>query len=234
MKVDQDNKERIMIIFKFMLQFYKVLMGNLLVMFVPQDCGGTICSLNENLTKEGAFHRVVLGINFTSLLFFTITYLVELNRENVFIKHLDIDQDESDNNLQQIMRSNDKLKTLIHKQNHLYLFSISLTGMVYIVNLCFSVIDIFLNQTGSGSLTSLLSFVILVLMKLNNSYTVGRKSNLEDLALSGYLIESASFNVLDKDEYPEIEELDSSEDLDCNEEVVSLDLNDVDVKIKGI
>ena len=160
--------------------------------------------------------------------------MVELNRENVFIKHLDINQDESDNNLQQIMRSNDKLKTLIHKQNHLYLFSISLTGMVYIVNLCFSVIDIFLNQTGSGSLTSLLSFVILVLMKLNNSYTVGRKSNSEDLALSGYLIESASFNVLDKDEYPEIEELDSSEDLDCNEEVVSLDLNDVDVKIKGI
>ena len=233
MKVDQDNKERIMIIFKFMLQFYKVLMGNLLVMFVPQDCGGTICSLNENLTKEGAFHRVVLGINFTSLLFFTITYLVELNRENVFIKHLDIDQDESDNNLQQIMRSNDKLKTLIHKQNHLYLFSVSLTGMVYIVNLCFSVIDIFLNQTGSGSLTSLLSFVILVLMKLNNSYTVGRKSNLDDLALSGYLIESASFNVLDKDEYPEIEELDSNEELD-SEDVVSLDLNDVDVKIKGI
>ena len=126
-----------------------------------------------------------------------------------------------------------KLKTLIHKQNHLYLFSVSLTGMVYIVNLCFSVIDIFLNQTGSGSLTSLLSFVILVLMKLNNSYTVGRKSNLDDLALSGYLIESASFNVLDKDEYPEIEELDSNEELD-SEDVVSLDLNDVDVKIKGI
>ena len=38
---------------------------------------------------------------------------------------------------------------------------------------------------------------------------------------------------MDKDEYPEIED-DSSEDLDCNEEVVSLDLNDVDVKIKGI
>ena len=36
MKVDQDNKERIMIIFKFVLQFYKVLIGNLLVMFVPR------------------------------------------------------------------------------------------------------------------------------------------------------------------------------------------------------
>ena len=70
-------------------------------------------------------------------------------------------------------------------------------------------------------------------MKLNNSYTVGRKSNLDDLALSGYLIESASFNVLDKDEYPEIEELDSNEELD-SEDVVSVDLNDVDVKIKGI
>ena len=96
------------------------------------------------------------------------------------------------------------------------------------VNLCFSVADIFLNQTGSGSLTSLLSFVILVLMKLNNSYTVGKKSNLDDLALSGYLIESASFNVLDKDEYPEIEELDSSGNN------ISLDVGDVDIKMKGI
>ena len=41
-------------------------------------------------------------------------------------------------------------------------------------------------------LSRLLSFVILVLMKLNNSYKLV-ENQLEDLA-HGYLIESASFN----------------------------------------
>ena len=74
----------------------------------------------------------------------------------------------------------------------------------------FLLIDIFLNRFGSGSLMFVV-FWILVLMKLNNSYG-WRKSNLDDLALSEYLIESA-FNVLDKDEYPEIEELDSKKEI---------------------
>ena len=51
MKVDVDTKERMKTIFIFLLQSYKVLMGSMLVLFVPQSCGDSVCSITDNLYR---------------------------------------------------------------------------------------------------------------------------------------------------------------------------------------
>ena len=52
MKMDVDTKERMKIILIFLLQSYKVLMGSMLVLFVPQMCDDKVCSIQDNLYKE--------------------------------------------------------------------------------------------------------------------------------------------------------------------------------------
>ena len=45
MKVDMDTKERVKIMLLFLLQSYKVVMGSMLVVFVPREC------VNGNITE---------------------------------------------------------------------------------------------------------------------------------------------------------------------------------------
>ena len=52
MKIDVDTKERLKIALIFLLQSYKVAMGSMLVLFVPQKCGDGVCSLTDNLSKK--------------------------------------------------------------------------------------------------------------------------------------------------------------------------------------
>ena len=44
-----------------------------------------------------------------------------------------------------------------------------------------------------------MSFSLLVLMKLYNSYTVANQSLMNDKMMSAYMSEFVSFNVIDKD-----------------------------------
>mgnify|MGYP006261320123 FL=1 len=57
MKLDVDTKERIKVLLIFLLQSYKVAMGSMLVLFVPQLCDDGVCSITDNLNKEDALHR---------------------------------------------------------------------------------------------------------------------------------------------------------------------------------
>ena len=80
MKLDVDNKERLKIAILFLLQSYKVVMGSMLVVFVPRQCEGvnqtTICSVNENVQNYDTLNRVALCSNFITILFFMATYVV--------------------------------------------------------------------------------------------------------------------------------------------------------------
>ena len=69
----------------------------------------------------------------------------------------------------------------------------------------------------SNTLTTLLSFSILVFMKLLRSYSMAKKSKHSVRAFSAYMTEFTSFNALDPDEYsrPEIEMVnENADDLD--------------------
>ena len=51
----------------------------------------------------------------------------------------------------------------------------------------------------SSTISCFLSFVLLVLMKLYNSYIVAKESVKNDKMMSAYMSEFVSFNVLDTD-----------------------------------
>jgi hypothetical protein len=199
MKIDVDTKERLKIILIFLLQSYKVAMGSMLILFVPQTCGNGVCSLSDNLTKNDGLHVTTLSLNFISLIAFTLCYHSELQRENWCVHHLDIDKNEGDNNLALVLNQRPDFKVALDKiNNRYYIFSLSAAG-IYFFNLLLSSIVLFNNSAGSTTLTSYLGFVLLILMKLYNSVYISIDSKKNARAFSAYMTEFQSFNVIDVD-----------------------------------
>ena len=199
MKVDIDTKERMKTVFIFLLQSYKVLMGSMLVLFVPQSCDNSVCSITDNLYREDHLHRTSLAFNFLSTICFVVCYTIELNRENWCIEHLDISDDYSDNNLPLVLKERPELENALHKINDRYYYSSHITAGVYSVNLILSTTSIYFNNAGTTTITAYMSFVILILMKLYNSIFISNDSKKNNMALSAYMSELQSYNVIDKD-----------------------------------
>ncbi len=215
MKVDQDLKERLKIGALWVFQSYKVIMGSLLILFVPQKCeelveysGSSdgdeyetvICSVSDNLHKtDDMFHNITLGFNFLCVGLFLITYVVELRREHWCVKNFDINHDFPDNHLDDIIDQKPELKAELYKRNNRYFKITSLTSSVYMINLILSSIIIYDNYVGIQAVTSYTSYVALILLKIYNSLFISYTSLKGEKALSGYITEFSSFNVFDED-----------------------------------
>tara|TARA_B110000977_G_scaffold182192_1_gene243595 strand:- start:108 stop:815 length:708 start_codon:yes stop_codon:yes gene_type:complete len=200
MKLDTDNKERLKIAILFLLQSYRVVMGSMLVVFVPRQCDKDICSLSENIQNDDTLNRVALFSNFLSILFFLITYAVELRRENFCVHNFDIDHDVGDNNLAVILKNKPDLLKELHSHNNLYYKITSITFFVYLVNFILSDIVLYDDPTfWKAGLAPYFSYILLILMKLYNCYYISASSIQDDKALSAYMTEFSSFNVIDID-----------------------------------
>ena len=108
MKIDQDIVQRIKVMGIFALQFYKVLTGTMLSLFIPQACYGEdnslqVCSLTQNYEKTEIYHQFTMYWNGFSFFCFIFCYLLELRREHWAIKFLDVDNDKPDNSLKAII-----------------------------------------------------------------------------------------------------------------------------------
>jgi len=214
MKIDQDIIQRIKVTGIFCLQFYKVLTGTMLSLFVPQACYETItdgsdiihgddvvriCTLTQNFENNEIYHRITLYWNSISFLCFIYCYLLELKRESWAIKFLDVDKDKSDNALKEIIVNEPKLDKQMDKLNRLYFYGLSVTGVVYLINVLMMINVLYQDYHSMSTISCFVSFTLLVQMKLYNSLSIAYKSVKNDTMLSAFLTEFVSFNVLDKD-----------------------------------
>jgi hypothetical protein len=245
MIVNTNIKERIKTAGLLLLQSYKVIMGTMISVFVPQKCimgeEETICTLYDNISNDDYTHRCTLVFNCFTTLSFLLLYCVEMNRETWLIKNLDIDHNKADNNLENIIYKKTELKQLINSNtnndnpNHLEILNISsklikynkyyyycslYTFGVFIINNLASINIIKDNNHGSTTLNAYISFLMLILVKLYNAISVSYRCKRDTKALSAYMIEFSSFNTLDS-KYNgninlEIKELENGRELDTN------------------
>ena len=120
MKVDVDCKERIKIALTFLLQSYKVLMGSMVLLFVPRGCDDHVCSVTDNLYNRDDLNVSGLVFNFITVCSFVAVYAAELRRENWCVHNFDIDHNVSDNNLAIILKEKPKLHDTLHYHNKVY------------------------------------------------------------------------------------------------------------------
>ncbi len=211
---DQDIIQRIKVICIFCLQFYKVLTGTMLTLFVPQACESIetiessegsgensirICTITENFENNEIYHQLTLYWNSISFLCFIYVYILELKRESWAIKFLDIDNDKPDNCLKEIIIKEPKLDKKMDRLNKLYFYGLSVTAVVYFINIFMMINILYQDYHSASTLSCFVSFTLLVQMKLYNSLSVAYYSVKDDKMMSAFMSEFVSFNVLDKD-----------------------------------
>ena len=215
MKINVDTKQRIQTGLLFFIEFYKILMGTFLIAFVPQLCGDKVCSLRENITNTDSTIHVAANIsNLFTFLFVCNFYYRELTRENWCIKYLDIDESKAldflDHEIEAYPDVKQKMLVLNRKyMNSIYMALATLTG-----NFIISGVSIGYDYVGTNTITSIVSFFMLVAMKLSSAYTVGKESIRDEHAMSSYMKTYKTFNTIDSDfriidneARPEIEEI---------------------------
>ena len=220
--LDQDITQRLKVAGLFLLQSYKVLTGTMLSIFIPQNCGDKICTLKENYSNTEVYHQVLFYWNTFSMFLFICSYLIELKREEWCVKYLDIDNNKSDNNLKQIIEKYPKLNNKIDNINKIYYYSFFFNCLVYSINLGITIKVLNDYYYNSATLSCFTSFVLLVLMKLYNSFGVAYQSIKNDKMTSAYVNEFISYNVMDADflEQRRIEEQNIENNIVREEEII--------------
>ena len=232
MRMDADNKQRINATMAFGLEFYKVLMGTFLTAFVPRVCDDSVCTVTENIYDDELFHRVAISFNAFSFLTFLAFYYSEISREEWCIKYLDIDPDKANENLDDEIEEYPEFKQQMARLNKNYATSTKVCGAVQLVNIGMSLADISSHWAGAATLTPLLSYVLLIFMKLSQAYNVSSIAVKDERAFSAFLSGPKTYNTIDEDHTHEnrVEEL--TEDSALNAEEAQTKVEDVDVEIK--
>lgn len=199
MRLDTDNKQRLKSLFTFFLEFYKILMGTYLVVFVPRLCDESVCSLTENIENDELSHRIAIGANSLCFLLFLNLYRIELKRENWCIRYLDIDVDKAIENLDEEIEYYPEFKKQMATLNKNYKQAAVVCAGSAVVNTGISLFDISTHWAGSPSTTPLLSFILLIFMKIYNSYVVASASLEKERAFSAYMTGPKTYNAIDED-----------------------------------
>lgn len=199
MKLHTDTKQRIFTALSMVTEFYKVMMGTFLTIFVPQQCEDTICTLSQNFYNSEILHRSAMVLNFVTFVSVLAFYGVELKRENWCIKYLDIDETKPNNNLDTEIELYPKYKLQMNKLNTYYLYSLYISSILLLTNFIYSSYSVSYDYTGPNTITSILSFFMLVTNKLYTSFGIGRESVKNERAFSAYMRTPKTYNTIDED-----------------------------------
>ena len=227
---DQDFNQKVNVASTLVLEIYRVLMGAFLVLFVPQKCDDTICSLTQNMNRDDTLSQITLGFNAFTMLAFLGLYFVEVKRENKLINYLEVNRFTPVDN-ESVGESLEKLST-IKKQNILdydgyYQKAGYFSTGSFIINAVLSSIVVYSHYLDNKTLTVYLTNLLFMGMKVVDVYsTVNTKKNI---FYSAYLKNKVQFNDVDPDKIqledndnsPLVEELsDSNESLPTIEDVL--------------
>ena len=143
---DQNSMHRFNFAFVLLIEFYRLLVSCLLLVFVPQLCMVPApvhsCSYEENMQVSGTltqrnWYITGLFFNYTTMAAFLVLYAIEITREERLIRHLDVSPRVKEDNetMRQVlsMLEPEHLKELREVQDGYRAMAIIVT-ILYIVN----------------------------------------------------------------------------------------------------
>ena len=199
MRLNTDNKQRLTTAALFCLEFYKVLMGAFLTVFVPRTCDDHTCTLVENIYDNDTLHIAALGTNAATFALFLALYYTELKRENWCIRNLDMDDEKPADNLDDEIEAYPELKLQMKGLNARYAGLQKACSAITIGNVGVSIADIASHWAGAATVTPLLSYTLLVAMKLANVQKISSSSLKDERAYSAFMTGPRTYNTIDDD-----------------------------------
>jgi hypothetical protein len=215
---DQDFKQKLSVASTLALEIYRVLMGAFLVVFVPQKCEDTICSIEQNINRSDTMSQVAISFNTVTMATFLALYFVEVKRENKLINYLEVnrftpvDNESVGEALEKL--SSSKKKNILQFDNY-YQNAGYISTASFLMNAVVSSIVVYSNYLDSKTVTVYLTNLLFMGLKVSDVYsTVNTKKNV---FYSAYLKNKVQFNDVDPDniisdiESPKVEELPSED-----------------------
>ena len=196
---NQNLYQKIVVSINILFEFFRVITCSLLIIFIPQKCGNHVCSINEKLYFKASFYCASLIFNFITLFTFVFFYFLEIRRENILIKYLEVNPTLSYNKcdvekLIELLPLKKKKKILqVHKYYQQYA---NIMIYTYIINIILSGIVISKYTITNQSISTFITYILFIVIKLNNVYSI---ANTEDFTFySAYLMTNMQFNDVDK------------------------------------
>jgi hypothetical protein len=203
---NQDFMQRINVSIGVVLELYRLLSSSLLILFVPQNCNGNVCSYEENIMVDDTINGVVfsnfyysaLCFNFFTLATFLFLYYIEIIRENRLIKYLDVNvelptDDKDVEKVLQLMPIDKKNKILSIDKYYQTTSYISIG--IFIINVIFSSIVVNAYYLGNQTTTTMITYVLFMFTKLSSVYSVAHTK--KNIFYSAYLKTNVQYNDVD-------------------------------------
>ena len=204
---DQDFNQKIGVATTLVLELYKVLMGAMLVIFVPQKCGSAMCSISQNIERNDSLSQAALSFNIITVLSFLALYFVEVKRENKMINYLEVNRFTPVDN-ESVGDALEKLdvakKQKIWDYDGYYQKTGYASTIAFTLNAILSFIVVYDNYLDSKTITVFLTNILLMGLKVADVFsTVNSKKNV---FYSAYLKNKVQYNDVDPDKVLELPE----------------------------
>lgn len=222
---DQDFQQRVNVGTSFILEIYKVIMGALLVLFVPQLCDDHTCSITENLNSNDDTRQAALGLNYFTAASFFILYLIEVKRENKLICYLDVNRftpvDNDSVGEALINLPKEKRDTILAYDGYYQKIGYVST-IAFIVNAIISGIVINDSYADSKTATVFVTNLLLMVSKVSEVFSI--VNTKKNVFYSAYLTDRVQYNNVDPDKAINVDAIEdgNSTDEPNNDETSSL------------
>jgi|AntAceMinimDraft_18_1070375.scaffolds.fasta_scaffold122480_2 hypothetical protein len=204
---DQDFTQKLNASITFVLELYRVLMGAMLLMFVPQKCGDNLCSSTELMFADGgATYDANYVVNFVTLGSFLFLYVVEFRREHKMIDYLDVNPKFASDNTSvgnTLMLLPDKPRHTILNLDHNYQRATYLAMFFFFANTIFSGCSIYDKYLDSKTTSVFFTNIIFLAMKLIDANALANTET--NIFYSAYLKNRVQYNYVDADKIAENE-----------------------------
>jgi hypothetical protein len=225
---DQDFKQKSAVYVSFVLELYRVLMGSMLLMFVPQKCDDHICDMFENTIVVPEVYTTAIALNAYSLICFLIMYVVEIKRENKLITYLEVDKHLAFDNEsigEALVKLPTNKKDAILAYDSYYLHSGYLALTAFVLNAGVSGYVVFTNYLDDKTFTVYLTNILFMALKVKETYDI--VNTKKNIFYSAYLTDRIQFNAVDKDKMIEtVEEESSLNTLESQSSDVKIEVDD--------
>lgn len=196
----QDFQQKTNSYIVFTLEMYRVLMGTLLLLFVPQKCGDELCSMSQIILKSDATYIGNISLNVVTFMAFLLMYVIELRRENKMISYLEVNKEfPSDNDAvgeALLLLPEDKRQVVLNLDGS-YQKSCYIAACFYIANSIYSGFTIYDNFYDSKTTTVFVTNLLFLVGKLVDVY--GLANTDTNIFYSAYLKDKVQYNYADPD-----------------------------------
>lgn len=195
-KKDLNARDLAWACFGILIELSRIVVSSLLVVFVPQNCDGSTCSIRENFEALSETNKFTLGFNFITLGVMLLMYLVIYRREKFLIYRLDENAKLPKTNCIEVFKDNPEIENGVFKYNRLMFYWGVTAAICYTINMVVSAITIFVDYyDGYQSVVQYLVNTSLCIYLIYRSILHSRS----DLILSNTSFLPVTFNAIDQD-----------------------------------